>query len=78
MAKPVPEGLRTVTVSLCVSPCDQAIAFYEKAFGAKTLMGKMLPQWACADVCCLHTTLLSVSRFVAVASLSLSLIYAKR
>ena len=38
MAQAIPEGLRTVTLSLCVSPCDQAITFYEKAFGAKTLM----------------------------------------
>ena len=36
MVKAVPEGFRTVTAGLCVSPCDQAIAFYEKAFGATT------------------------------------------
>ena len=45
-AKAVPEGLRTVTASLCVSPAEEAITFYEKAFGAKTLskhvmMGKV-------------------------------------
>ena len=37
MVKAVPEGFRTVTAGLCVSPCDEAIAFYEKAFGATTL-----------------------------------------
>lgn len=36
MAKAIRDGFRTATISLCVSPCDQAITFYEKAFGAKT------------------------------------------
>ena len=36
--KPIPDGYHTVTAGLCVSPCDEAITFYEKAFGATTLM----------------------------------------
>ena len=44
--KAVPEGLHTVTASLCVSPAEEAMAFYEKAFGATTrskhmMMGKV-------------------------------------
>ncbi len=34
---PVPPQYRTVTASLVVSPCTEAIAFYGKAFGAKSL-----------------------------------------
>jgi PhnB protein len=32
---PIPKDYRTVTATLVVSPCDEALAFYEKAFGAK-------------------------------------------
>ena len=35
--KAIPEGLHTVTASLCVSPAEEAMAFYEKAFGARTI-----------------------------------------
>lgn len=35
--KPVPTGYRTVTPYLVVRGADEAIAYYEKAFGAKTL-----------------------------------------
>jgi uncharacterized glyoxalase superfamily protein PhnB len=34
MAKGIPEGLRTVTPSLTVEGCADAIEFYKKAFGA--------------------------------------------
>jgi len=37
MAKPVPEGLHTLTPSLVVKDASQAIAFYQKAFGAEEL-----------------------------------------
>ena len=40
--KAVPEGLHTVTASLCVSPAEEAITFYEHAFGAKTLSKHMM------------------------------------
>ena len=40
--KAVPEGYHTVTASVCVTPADEAITFYEKAFGAKTLMRSMM------------------------------------
>ena len=34
-AQPIPEGFHTVTPHLVVSPCKEAIEFYEKAFGAE-------------------------------------------
>ena len=43
MVKAIPDGLHTVTASLCVSPCNEAITFYEKAFGATTLMKHSMP-----------------------------------
>jgi PhnB protein len=38
MAKAIPEGLSTVTPSLVVEGAAEAIAFYQKAFGAEELM----------------------------------------
>ena len=35
MAKPIPEGLRTLTPSLTVEGAAEAIEFYKKAFGAE-------------------------------------------
>jgi uncharacterized glyoxalase superfamily protein PhnB len=37
MAKPVPEGMHTVTVQLYVDGAAQAIDFYKKAFGAEEM-----------------------------------------
>jgi uncharacterized glyoxalase superfamily protein PhnB len=37
MAKPVPEGMHTVTVQLSVDGAAQAIDFYKKAFGAEEI-----------------------------------------
>lgn len=34
---PIPKGFHTVTASLCFQDADFAIAFYEKAFGAKEI-----------------------------------------
>ena len=36
--KPVPEGFHTITVYLTVPSATEAIAYYEKAFGAKPIM----------------------------------------
>lgn len=41
--KPVPEGYRTVTPSLAFKDCAKALAFYEKAFGAKVSLCMTLP-----------------------------------
>jgi len=38
MAKAIPEGLHTVTVSLALEGAAEAIEFYKKAFGAQELM----------------------------------------
>jgi PhnB protein len=38
MVKPVPEGYHTVTPFLNVKHCAEAIAFYQKAFGAEEKM----------------------------------------
>src|SRR5678815_137600 len=35
MAKPIPEGLRTLTPSLTVEGAAEAIEFYKRAFGAE-------------------------------------------
>lgn len=37
----VPENLKTVTVSLTVSPCAEAIDFYIRAFGAEEIEPRM-------------------------------------
>lgn len=37
----IPEGHHSVTPSLIVSPCDEAIDFYKKAFGAKEIGQRM-------------------------------------
>jgi len=37
MAKPIPEGYRTVTPSLTLKDSKKAVEFYKKAFGAKVL-----------------------------------------
>src|SRR5205085_5631033 len=42
-AKPVPEGHHTVTAHLVVRGADQAIAFYQEAFGAKEVMRMACP-----------------------------------
>ena len=36
--RPIPEGLHTITPSLCVKGGAQAMEFYKKAFGAQELM----------------------------------------
>ena len=41
--KPIPEGYRTVTASLCLEGADRAIAFYAQAFGAKERMRLATP-----------------------------------
>ncbi len=38
MAKPVPQGLHTVTASLTIDGCAEAIDFYKKAFAAEEVM----------------------------------------
>jgi uncharacterized glyoxalase superfamily protein PhnB len=38
MAKPVPDGMHTVTPSLTVDGAAEAIEFYKKAFGAEEVM----------------------------------------
>lgn len=38
---PIPEGFRSVTPSLVVSPCGEAISFYEQAFGANEVGPRM-------------------------------------
>lgn len=35
MAKPIPEGLHSVTPSMAMDGCAEAIEFYKKAFGAQ-------------------------------------------
>jgi len=35
MAKPVPEGMHTITPQLAIDGCDKAIAWFQKAFGAE-------------------------------------------
>jgi PhnB protein len=35
--KPVPQGFRTVTANLCVEDASEAIAWYQKAFGAEEI-----------------------------------------
>jgi uncharacterized glyoxalase superfamily protein PhnB len=37
MAKPVPEGMHTLTPHLSMDGCDKAIEWYKKAFGAELL-----------------------------------------
>lgn len=37
MTKPIPDGSHTITMHLILSPAAEAIAFYEKAFGAEQL-----------------------------------------
>lgn len=41
--KPVPEDQPTLTPYLCVNGADEAIAFYEKAFGARETMRMSMP-----------------------------------
>jgi PhnB protein len=43
MVKPVPEGYHTVTPFLNVKHCAEAIAFYQKAFGAEEKMRMAAP-----------------------------------
>ncbi len=38
MVNPIPDGFRTITPHMVVSPCNEAIEFYKKAFGAEELM----------------------------------------
>lgn len=38
---PVPDGLRTVTISLTITPCADAIDFYVRAFGAVEIEPRM-------------------------------------
>ena len=38
MAKPIPEGLHTITPQLTIDGADDAIAFYQRAFGAEEVM----------------------------------------
>jgi PhnB protein len=38
MANPIPQGYRTITPYLRIRGCSDAIAFYQKAFGAEELM----------------------------------------
>lgn len=40
---PIPKGFRTVTPSLVFKDCKKALAFYEKAFGAKTAVLMQTP-----------------------------------
>lgn len=42
-ARPIPEGFPTITPSLVVAGAKEAIAFYEKAFGAKMVSCHMGP-----------------------------------
>lgn len=41
--RPIPQGFHTITPSLIVAGAKEAIAFYEKAFGAKLLSCHMGP-----------------------------------
>lgn len=36
-AKPIPDGFNSVSAYLVVPNCEEALSFYEKAFGAKTV-----------------------------------------
>lgn len=38
MVKPIPDGFRTITPHMAVSPCNEAIEFYKKAFNAEEVM----------------------------------------
>jgi PhnB protein len=44
MPSGVPEGMRTVTPSLVVTPCDAAIEFYKEAFGAEEISRMTTPE----------------------------------
>lgn len=37
MPKPIPEGFATITPHLTIRNCDEAIGFYQKAFGAELI-----------------------------------------
>ena len=41
--KPIPEGFRNVTPYLCVQGAAEALAFYQKAFGAKEVFRFNMP-----------------------------------
>ena len=43
MAKPIPEGFHTITPHLVIKGADEAIAFYEKAFGAEEICRMPMP-----------------------------------
>jgi PhnB protein len=43
MARPIPEGYRTITASLVVKDAADAIEFYKKAFGAQELSRFLMP-----------------------------------
>ena len=43
MVKPIPDGYTTVTPYLIIDGVADAIAFYEKAFGAKEVMRLPIP-----------------------------------
>src|SRR3954467_14645252 len=43
MAKPVPEGMHTITPHLVIKGAAAAIEFYKKAFGAKEVMRMPMP-----------------------------------
>jgi len=42
-AKPIPDGFHTVTPHLTVDGAEQAIAFYEQAFGARCVFKSPMP-----------------------------------
>ena len=48
MAKPIPDGYHTITPYLTVRGGDAAIAFYEKAFGAKLILKLTMPDGSIA------------------------------
>lgn len=43
MTKPVPDGYHTITMSIVVSPCSEAIDWYTRAFGAEPLGTMSMP-----------------------------------
>ncbi len=43
MAKPIPEGFHTITPHLVIKGADEAIAFYEKVFGADEIYRMHMP-----------------------------------
>lgn len=43
MVQPIPQGFSALTPHLSVSPCKEAIAFYERAFGAKLHASSPMP-----------------------------------